>query len=105
GRATNLGSLEPNCRLEWRLHTHREAQVSPVAERDGLKCWGGGEKPEKWLRGPESYIGWGRGDESPSYATPLAMMQHGTRYCTIERVTALELEHTRPLWSVTHLPD
>lgn len=57
----------------------------------------------KWVRGSEAYIGGRPGGETPSYANPLAMMQHGTRYCSVERVTALELEHTVPLWSTTHL--
>ncbi len=89
---------EPNCALAYALHTDRETQFAHVEARDGRKCRDCGEAPEKWLRGAETVI-WG------------AFTRHGaeyvdrTRYTPVERVTALELEHGVPLWSVAHLPD
>lgn len=87
---------EPSCLLEYYLHTRREDQFAHVAERDGLKCWGCDGEPMKWLRGLECV--------QPVYDERYRVL-FVARFCSVERKTALELEHTRPLWLTAHLPD
>lgn len=100
-----MGVPEPNCRREYHLHTDRDLQFRHVASRDGLKCDGCGTSPTKWRRGAVCYLGGEPMTERQDYENPLMFWVLGTRYCSIERVTALELEHARPLWEVAHLDD
>jgi hypothetical protein len=92
---------EPECKIAWQLHTDRRVQFSHVEARDGLECWDCKEAPEKWLRGAECFIG-GTGEFTDREGVVYVC---GTRYQNIERVTALELEHSIPLWLISHLPD
>jgi hypothetical protein len=94
---------EPDCVLAYRLHTDRSAQVAHVGERDGVKCWDCHGEPCKWRRGSElmPFTFAGRRQFDPQDGR----IEYVGRYMLIERVTALELEHEVPLWSVTHLPD
>jgi hypothetical protein len=88
---------EPNCIGEYRLHTRRDDQFAFVEARDGLRCWDCGASPERWRRGSEVAISgpWrDRHDERIEWVG---------RYCEVDQVTALELEHEAPLWSVAHL--
>lgn len=87
---------DPNCLLNYRLHTDRKAQFAHVSGRDGLKCWDCSEAPEKWLRGYEV--------TSPVYAEEFRVL-YVRRWTEVQRVTALELEHSTPLWAVSHLSD
>lgn len=96
---------EPNCLFQYRLHSDRPTQFEFVAERDGLKCWDCGKSPERWrfqtwngeavvtrIMGP-----WiDRRDARIEWIGP---------YVSIERVTALELEHEVPIWRTTHMSD
>lgn len=90
---------EPKCKLAWELHTDRRVQFPYVVERDGLKCWDCGESPEKWIRA-----------QDPSYHPPFRIPA-AERACfvgewwKVTRATALEMEHSTPLWAVAHLPD
>lgn len=86
---------EPDCLLEYYLHSRRDHQFRHVEARDGRRCWDCGESPERWLRKGEVSMGvqgWPRGEPLP-------------RYSEVERVTALQVDHEVPLWAVAHLPD
>ena len=72
----------------YKLHGWPEAQFALVRKRDGAKCFQCGAKPKKWLAARR---------ESVDRVTR-------GRYVRVKRVTALELDHTVPLWSVSHLP-
>lgn len=88
---------EPNCKLAWQLHTDRRVQFPHVVGRDGLKCWDCGEAPEKWIKG--AY---------PRYHPPISDYRKDTyvgEWWSVERATALEMEHSTPLWAVAHRPD
>lgn len=86
---------EPDCLHAFFLHTWPDFQRRHLEHRDGEKCWDCGGVPHRWLRG--SMVGvweenWPKGMERPTYQE-------------ITWVTALEIDHEVPLWSVAHLPD
>lgn len=86
------------CLLEFKLHTWPEVQFNHIEARDGLKCWDCGESPEKWIRDPcETGIG------RPWIDVRDRRVEWVGRYHGIGRATALELEHTVPLWKVEHM--
>jgi 5-methylcytosine-specific restriction endonuclease McrA len=91
---------ERNCLLEFYLHTRREVQVRHVIARDGEKCWDCGEAPEKWIKNPKCPTGIWR----PFRARDDDRVEFVGTYYPIRRASALEFEHTVPLWSVAHLP-
>lgn len=83
-----------DCLTDYRLHTWPDYQIAYVRERDGEACWDCKTPVEKWLgRGPTYRASWNSPD--PVYVGP---------YFSLKRVSALELEHEVPLWSVAHLP-
>lgn len=88
---------EPNCRRERELHTVKDVQLAFLIERDGQRCADCGENPERWHRRglcsqmPQDLEAWG---EAP-----------WPRFSMVRRVSALEVDHDVPLWSVAHLPD
>lgn len=91
---------EPNCAYEFRLHTRRDDQFAYVEDRDGLKCWDCGESPEKWVRDVCETGMW-----RPFIDRKDPRIEWVGTYHGIRRATALEMEHSAPLWSVAHLPD
>jgi hypothetical protein len=91
---------DPDCRFEYLLHTNRLIQWNYIAQRDGEVCCLCGEAEMKWLAEPETFIG-GRGWIDRE--NPLCEWVGGTSYTPVRWVSALELEHTVPLWSTTHL--
>jgi hypothetical protein len=79
-----------DCLHAWRLHTDRAVQYRHVAARDGERCHVCQEAPMKWLRG--------------GVARRLAACgTYVERYCSIERVIELHLDHATPLWLVAEL--
>ena len=89
GQPNRRRAWHPECIGIYKLHAWPEVQFAFLRKRDGAKCFQCGAKPKKWLAGRESTDRVTRG-----------------RYVRVKRVTALELDHTVPLWSVSHLrPD
>lgn len=80
---------EPDCLAVYFLHTDPAKQYAHVAARDTERCWDCKRSAWKWTRGPVL-------DFPGLTAGP---------YCYTEPMKDLELEHTVPLWSVSHLSD
>lgn len=72
----------------YKLHAWPKLQLAFVRRRDGARCHQCGDRPRKWL------------------AARRVSLDRATRarYVRVRRVSALELDHTVPLWSVAHLP-
>lgn len=127
GQRSTRRYWHPACKDEYFLHTRSEEQRAFVIARDGEKCSQFGGRPMKWLRGDAAMIVapswtsepwalefWSReelGQLPRSFYSVAgqtldrdAWMLHGGQ-CSIVRVSALELDHRVPLWSVAHLPD
>lgn len=119
----------PACADQYNLHTNPTRQREFVVDRDGERCAICGDAPTRWLRGePASVLDWSRGQSQepwlrelwthddfrdlrtfdPATGQPIgppdAWMLRGGQ-CSIDRVSALELDHRVPLWSVVDLPD
>lgn len=75
------GRWHAECVQIYHQAQHPSRMRERLAERDGLRCWLCRKAPERWKA--ETWI-----DRS-----------------TIERVTALQVDHVIPLWSVRDLPD
>ena len=88
GQPNRRRAWHPECIGIYKLHAWPEVQFAFVRKRDGAKCFQCGAKPKKWLAARR---------ESTDRLTR-------GRYVRVKRVTALELDHTVPLWSVSHLP-
>ena len=88
GQPNRRRAWHPECIGVYKLHAWPEVQFTFVRKRDRAKCFQCGAKPKKWL---------GTRCES------IDRLTRG-RYVRVKRVTALELDHTVPLWSVSHLP-
>ena len=86
---------EPHCLYDYYLHTRRREQRAFLVERDGEHCWDCGAEPMRWLNQGEVtvIIEWNR------------LPEIGGNYTRVELVSALEVEHSTPLWAVAHLPD
>ena len=88
GQPNRRRAWHPECIGIYKLHAWPEVQFAFVRKRDGAKCFQCGAKPKKWL---------------PARRESTDRVTRG-RYVRVKRVTALELDHTVPLWSVSHLP-
>ena len=88
GQPNRRRAWHPECIGIYKLHAWPEVKLAFVRKRDGAKCFQCGAKPNKWLRARR---------ESTDRTTR-------GRYVRVKRVTALELDHTVPLWSINHLP-
>jgi len=96
---------EPDCLLVYYLHTRRDVQFRHVEERDGLKCWDCGGAPEKWVKNPKCPTRRGRSLTHGFFDMKDGRIEYVGTYFDVRRATALEYEHTVPLWAVAHLPD
>ena len=72
------------CVDTYHLANHPARSRPALVERDGPGCWLCGADPMRWKASPEYY---GRDGI----------------YREVERVTALQVDHVIPLWSVRHL--
>ena len=88
GQPNRRRAWHPECIGIYKLHAWPDVQFAFVRKRDGGKCFQCRAKPKKWLAARR---------ESTDRLTR-------GRYVRVKRVTALELDHTVPLWSVSHLP-
>lgn len=129
GKRSTQRLWHPACWDEFQLHSRASIQFDFVANRDGERCaWPGcGDTPMKWLRGEAmaTVVGswasdsdWAKelwtadelGPCPPSYDFVRGMVINRDGWmlrggqCSIERVSALELDHRVPLWSVVALP-
>lgn len=107
----------PPCAHEYNLHTRLETQYQFLAERDGEHCGQCGARPERWRANPVYCVTrqncFGNADWTLVYwDRPAGRWQDLTpderqtgAHQEIERVTALEVDHRVPLWSVANLPD
>lgn len=90
---------ESSCTIQRDLHIHRDTQFAHVANRDGKKCFDCEGAPERWIKDHWlTYVWMDREKENWPPGEP------APHYIGIRRTTALELEHTVPLWKVAHLP-
>lgn len=94
---------EPECKLYWGLYTDPRVQRPFIAERDGEKCFGCGGEPGRWQRNNWPTRVHGREDVRTFDPKDLRIEYVG-EFWRVTWVSALELEHTVPLWSVSHLP-
>ncbi|MFL6864085.1 MAG: hypothetical protein ACJ8DZ_13910 [Allosphingosinicella sp.] len=129
GKRSTQRYWHPACAEEFNLHTRLEVQRPFVIRRDGEKCAICGEAPMRWLRGEVARVlDWSRGTVSLDFLRELwsasdfeglrtfdpltgrhighpdAWMLQGGQ-CSVELVSALDLDHRVPLWSVADLPD
>ena len=88
GQPNQRRAWHPECVDAYKLHAWPKVQFAFVRNRDGGKCHTCKAKPKKWLAGRR---------ESVDHLTR-------GRYVRVKSVTALELDHTVPLWSISHLP-
>ena len=88
GRPDRRRAWHPDCVLTYKLHAWPKLQWAYVRRRDGGRCHRCGERPKKWRAARR---------ESVDRLTR-------ARYVRVKRGSALELDHTVPLWSVAHLP-
>lgn len=122
GKSSTQRLWHPDCKEAWFLHTDVGTQFQHLAERDGERCHfpGCGAAPERWHRGDKivsmaisreprsswereaARIYWRRPDKPWAEMTTEDRMTGEWR--EIRRVTALEVDHRIPLWSVRDLP-
>lgn len=91
GEVNSRRNWHPDCVTDYKLHAFPDAQKRFVRKRDGEVCSACGGAPLAWRRVTSTGWNWDRD------------LQCNAPYCELERIVALELEHTTPLWSVQHL--
>lgn len=84
-------SWHPECVTTYKLHAWPAVQTAFVRKRDGDRCAVCGDSAQKWNRGRTMYV-WAPKPEDR------------TSVCEIDRVSALELDHRTPLWSIQDRP-
>lgn len=115
GEPNKRSHWHKDCLYDFRLHSRLEEQRDFVIERDGERCGNCGDAPMKWLRGPIITVyrqtpGFGHvakvgTDEWLTLVSAWRRENPSPQYQDIDRVSALELDHRIPLWSVADLPD
>lgn len=121
GKRSTQRLWHPACADAFNLHTNPARQREFVVDRDGEKCAVCGEAPTRWLPRRVTQITrrnvWigARGEEWARvyWDGPTALWSDMSReerrlwgaHQEITRVSALELDHRIPLWSVADLPD
>lgn len=119
----------PECAHEFELHSRASAQFDYVAGRDGERCIDCGASPKKWIRGEAmsslvqefqrkdawAWEFWTAREIGPlprcfDPLTGTSIPEHRDVWmlrggqCSIQRVSALEVDHIVPLWKVADLP-
>ena len=118
GKKSTQRMWHPWCWDECLLYTRLDSQYAHLVSRNGERCAlcpEGAPKPMKWLRGEEVCdpqgvppMPWDGERSGEAYWTALFAYREVNpypRYCQVERVVALEVDHRVPLWSVADLPD
>lgn len=124
GKRSTQRLWHPACADEYNLHTRYAEQYDFLVRRDGERCAlcpEGTPLPMRWKHGEviritrESCWGWDRG--TADWAEVFWNRPDGSwrdytdeeravgEHMEIERVSALEVDHKTPLWSVADLPD
>lgn len=118
GKKSTQRLWHPGCWDECLLYTRQGPQYSYLVRRDGERCAvcpEGAPLPMRWNRGDEVCdptgtppMPWqGRRDGEAYWTALIAYRKENPypRYCLVDLVVALEVDHKVPLWSVAQLPD
>lgn len=117
GKKSSQRLWHPHCKDEWQLHIDRDVQRRYVVDRDGDCCRICGEAPQRWFKGSyysnshdwrgheARFEGWGL----PNWKEELEKFNLSgfahRGFTETWMISALELDHRVPLWSVADLVD